>query len=522
LSSPCQILINIVNLLFYKQKKLKDLNQYNIKKTYNNSFENALFWVWQISFGLLLPLSSIFFIWNFFPTNFIGNNFLLRLFFHLSLVILVGGFWFLWIIFWGCWEDGFVEMMIKKYLLLPANSNTTVEIIIPEGFDYDVQNMISYFFYFKNSFRSQDVTKANIYQYGKWHSELTFDFIIQNKVLKIYSTFPRKKYTQFVEGIIRLFPGLIINSVPDPFASWSKEWKEGTQMNSLTEFAGYSFGLRTDGYKPFYKLSGLPKKPSWSSTDNILRGLKESINSDEIVVLQYNFMASPNELPNEKYIAEYEKWRQRMYNSFTPKRNGQQEGEAFAGILPIKERKKNEAYHWRANQTLVQTAIRIAGFSTKSRSGLMENLLDKFGDIFSGDNSREGGQRPEKKHITATSQKYFRHLNRAPEFQYIYDRYIYPSKLTETVLDQMAGPIYQKFYFPNENRLRKKNNYKSLIERDIEAPWDGFQFYSDPIAGAGLLQFPVSAYNPNSFYEKNIVGPAMNLQDNLYDDETDE
>jgi hypothetical protein len=466
-----------------------------------------------------MPAGSIYFVWKYFSIDNLSNDFFTRLFFHLCLVVLFGGFWVLWMLIWGVWDEGYIEMMIDKYLQLPANRNTTVEIIIPDGYNYEVHNMISYFFYFKNSFRSHDVTKANIYQYGKWHSQLTFDFVIQNKMLKIYSTFPRKKYTQFVEGIIRLFPGLIINSVTDPFEYWSKEWQEGNKIGACTEFAGFSFGLRTDGYKPFYKLSGLPKKPAWSSTDNILRALKESINMDEIIVLQYSFMASPNELPNEKYIEDYEKWRQRMYNSYTPKRGGKQEGEALAGILPEKERKKNEAYHWRANQTLVQTSIRIAGFSTYSRVGFMENLLDKFADIFSGDNSREGGQRPEKKHITATSQKYYRHFNRAPEFQYIYDRYIYPSKRTETVLDQIAGPLYEQLYFPNENRWRKKNNYRSLIERDIEAPWDGFKFYTDPIAGAGILQFPVSAYNPNSYYENNIEGPAMNLQDHLYDDE---
>jgi hypothetical protein len=498
------------------------LNQYNIKKTFDTSSQLILFWIWQILIGFILPVSSAFLVWRFFSVGSVPGDFFPRLFFHFCLVIVFGGFWFIWMLFWGSWDEGYIEMMIDKYISLPANQNTTVEIIIPEGFDYDVQNMISYFFYFKNSFRSHDVTKVNTYLYGKWHSKLTFDFVIQNKQLKIYTTFPRKKYTQFVEGIIRLFPGLIINSVADPFEDWPKEWKEGNKIGECTEFAGFSFGLRVDGYRPFYKLSGLPMKPSWSSTDNILRALKESINSDEIIVLQYTFMASPNELPNQKYKAEYEKWRQKMYNTYAPKRDGKVEGEALATIMPVKQRKKNEAYRWRANQTLVQTSVRIAGFSTRNRTGFMENLLDKFADVFSGDNSREGGQRPEKKHITATSQKYYRHVNRAPEFKYIYDRYIYPSPKTETILDQIAGPIYEQFYFPNENRLRKKNNYKSLIERDIEAPWDGFEFYTDPIAGAGILQFPVSAYNHNSYYDNNIQGPAMNLQDKIYDEDDED
>ena len=408
-------------------------------------------------------------------------------------------------------------MMQDRFFELPPNQNVTVELIIPEGFDYNTESMVSYFFYFKNSFRSHDVTRANIFQYGKWHSKLSFDFVIEHKTLKIYSTFPRKKYTQFIEGMIRFFPGIIINAVEDPFSRWPKEWKEGNKIGSATEFAGFSFGLRAAGYQPVFKPKGLPRKPSWSSTDNFLRAIKEAISVDEIIILQYTYMASPNELPNEKYIKDYEKWRQRLYNFYSPKRNGKLEGEALEVMLPEKEKVKNQAFRWRSHQTLVQTAIRVGAFCAPNRLGFVENLLDKLGDVFSGDNARNGSQRPEKKHITATSQKYFRHVNRAPEFQYIYDRYIYPSKQTDTIVDQAAGPLYEKYYFPNENRWRKKSNYSAMLRRDIEAPWDGFEFYSDPVSGAGMFQFPVSAYNPKSFYEENMEGPAQNLHDEIYD-----
>ncbi len=490
-----------------------------MKKSFDTNAQLAIFWVWQIFFSLILPVLSGFVLWRYFGFGDFGVGFLPQLFIHLCMVIILGGFWIWWILFWGTWDEGYVFMMHEKYYALPANENVTVEIIIPDGFDYDTHNMISYFFFFKNSFRSHDVTRANIYKYGKWHSQLTFDLVIQHGVLKIYSTFPRKKYTQFVEGIIRLFPGLIINLVQDPYQNWPQEWLSGNKIGSASEFAGYSFGLRSAGFNPIFKATGLPKKPSWSSTDNLLRALKESINEEETIVLQYSFMASPNELPNEQYIKDYDKWRQKLYNFYSPNRNGTKEGEVLDTMLPEKEKKKNEAYHWRANQTLVQTSIRIGAFCSPNRLGFMENILDKLGDVFSGDNARNGSQRPEKKHITATSQKYFRHVNRAPEYQYLYDRYLYPSEDSQTVLDQMAGPIYEKYYFPNENKWRKKVNYKCLIKRDIEAPWDGFHFYSDPVGGAGMFQFPVSAYNPNSYYEANIEGPPVTLYDKVYEPE---
>ena len=493
-----------------------------MRKNTSSNLDLGVLWIWQIFFGFVLPVMSSLFLWRYFAFGDFGSGFIPQLFIHLCMVIIFGGFWVWWMLFWGCWDEMIIHIMHQKYWAIPANNDATVEIIMPDGFDYDPQSMISYFFYFKNSFRSHDVTRANIYRSGKWHSQLTFDFIIQDRKLKIYTTFPRKKYTQFVEGIIRLFPGLTVNLVEDPYQNYPKEWIEGNKIGSATEFAGYSFGLRSAGFHPIFKVTGLPKKPSWSSTDNLLRALKESVNIDETIVLQYSFMASPNELPNEKYIKDYEKWRQKLYNRFSPVRNGKQEGEVLTTMLPEKEKKKNEAYHWRANQTLVQTSIRIGAFCSRSRLGFMENILDKLGDVFSGDNARNGSQRPEKKHITATSQKYFRHFNRAPEFQYLYDRYIYPSKDTETILDQAAGPIYEKYYFGNENRWRKKVNYKSLIERDIEAPWDGFQFYSDPVGGAGMFQFPVSAYNPNSYYEQNLEGPPVTLYDKVYEPDDDE
>ena len=501
---------------------VQDLNQYqqfNIKKPLNTNFETVLFCFWQTFFGFVIPLFSGLILWIFFNNSFAADGFLSKLILHLSLVTFFGGFWILWILFWAMWDEAYIELMFVKSDLIPSNGYFTLEIIIPEGFDYDTQNVISFMFYIKNAFRSNDITLNNMLQFGKFDTTLTFDFVIKDKKLKIYTTIARKKYTQLIEGMIRLFPGLIINLVDDPYKGWPAEWKEGSMVGSNTEFAGYAFGLRADGFHPFYKLSNIPKKANWSSLDNFLRNAKDSIRNNEIVVMQYVFMASKYGLPNEEYQTNYNQWRQKLYNRYTPKRSGKKEGEAFGALLPQKEILKNQAYYYRATQVLLQTSIKVGAFCTTDRLNYIENLIEKLGDIYSGDNSRVGRQRPEKKHIIATNQKYFRHQNKVPEFEYIYDRFIYPSKNANTVGDQFFGPFYEKYFYPNENRWRKKANYKSMIYREIASPWNGYEFYVDPIAGAGIFQFPVSAYNPNSYYPPAIPDPAENFMDRIYDRE---
>ncbi len=52
--------------------------------------------------------------------------------------------------------------------------------------------------------------------------------------------------------------------------------------------------------------------------------------------------------------------------------------------------------------------------------------------------------------------------------------------------------------------MEKTSNYKSIINRRISGPWTGFRFLTDPISGAGIFQFPLSAYNPESFPKSKV------------------
>lgn len=483
---------------------MDNFKQYNINKNLNTPYLRTLFCMWQIFFGVLVPFLSGLVLFNLLINISLINGFFLRLILHLSIVIFLGGFWVIWIIFWAMWDESFIVKQCEKYDSAPANLYSTLEIILPEGFDYDTESIISYFFFIKNTFRSVDSTFSNMLNYGKFDRTLTFDFVIKDKKLAIYATIARKQYTQFIEGMIRFFPGLVIGVVDNPYASWPSSWQEGCRVESNTEFAGYSFGLRIDGFHPFHKRNSLPKEAEWSSLDNFLRSAKESLNKNEILIFQYVFMASNSGLPNEKYKSDYNKWRQKLYDSYSPKRDGYTEGEVLGTLLPEEDVQINHSYHYRSQQPLLQTAIKVGAFCTVDRIDYLENLIEKLGNIFSGDNCRVGKQCPEKKHITATNQKYFRHDNKASEFQYVYDRYVFPSKNVNILLDRLFGPLYEKYYFPNENRYRKQANYKSLIYRRINGPWSGFRFYVDPISATGLFQLPVSTYNSNYSFKKEV------------------
>ena len=198
-------------------------DQYNVHKVIDAKRQWFIFGTAQTFFGIL-PFVSLLICGLLFTSLNPENSFLFRLFFHLNLAIAFGGFWVWWVKAWEQWDENFVIYLRQIYNSRPANKKVTVEINLPEELDYNPSNMVSFFFFFKNTFRSLDVTRANMYNYGKWHSNLAFDLIIHNKQTKIYATFPRKKYTQFLEGMVRLFPGVKIDIVEDPYKDWPSGW----------------------------------------------------------------------------------------------------------------------------------------------------------------------------------------------------------------------------------------------------------------------------------------------------------
>jgi hypothetical protein len=493
------------------------LNQYNIKQNYDNRSLTAVFWFGQLMM-LLGGLLAGWFVYLNFQNYLESRDFVFKLVYNLlAIAFLSFGFSVPRLLLWADWHEAYSMMMIHKYEHCEPNKPISIQIIIPDGYKYEVKNMMGLFYFIKNSFKSNDVNNTTMMKYGKWHSQITFDFVVHAGEIKMYATIPKKKYTQFVEGMIRIFPGITIEIKDDPYKEWPQKWVEGNNINGMTEFSGYSFGLLNAGFNPCYKIQSMPRNPSEGPSGNLLRLVKESINHEETVILQYIFMASPDTM-NAEFQDEFEHWRQRVYQEVSPTRNGKVEGEGLKSFMGAIEKDKVSAYHFRANQPLLQTSIRIGAICKRERLNFMDDLLEKAAIIFSNDGGRVGRQRPEKKHITDTHQKFFRQENLAPEFNYIYDRYIYPSKKENFIVDMYWGPLYEKLYYPNENRWRKKTNYESLIRRDIEAPWDGFEFQSDPITGAALFQLPLDSYQPGSYYQQKIQGgPPMNLYDSLYE-----
>ena len=492
-------------------------DQYNVHKVIDAKRQWFIFGTAQTFFSVL-PFVSLLICGLLFTSLNPENGFLFRLFFHLNLAIAFGGFWIWWIKAWEQWDENFVIYLRQIYNSRPANKKVTVEINLPEELDYNPSNMVSFFFFFKNTFRSLDVTRANMYNYGKWHSNLSFDIIIHNKQTKIYATFPRKKYTQFLEGMVRLFPGVKIDIVEDPYKDWPSGWVEGQRVEGYSDLCGFNFGLKTQGFEPLFKASDLPTKKGTSPLDNMLRSIRDSI-TDEKVITQFVFRANGNSLPYAQWQQQYADWRQELFDKYSPKdANGKLDSHAFEALLPIDEKEINEATRWRTHQTLVQTSVKIVALCQKEQVNYMENMLEKIGRVYYGNTSPIGDPGMEKKDITATNQKFFRHNNGAPEFQGVYDRYIFPPTSFSIVLDQFCEPIYNSMYYQKENLYRRKMLFKTLKGRDISAQWNGDKLLMDPINGAGIFQFPTKATSMMTFKDNFVTAPSMRMHEDVFND----
>ena len=492
-------------------------DQYNVHKVVDAKRQWFIFGTAQ-TFFTFLPFVSLLICILLFGSIGTESSFLIRLFFHLNLVIILGGFWIWWIKAWEQWDENFVIYMRKIYKSRPANKNVTVEINLPEELDYNPSNMISFFFFFKNTFRSLDVTRANMYNYGKWHSNLAFDIVIHNKITKIYATFPRKKYTQFLEGMVRLFPGVKIDIVEDLYKDWPQTWVEGQRVEGYSDVVGFNFGLKTAGFEALFKASDLPTKKGTSPLDNMLRSIRDSI-TDEKIITQFIFRANGNNLPYAEWQKQYANWRQDLFDKYSPRTaDGKLDSHAFEALLPHEEREVNEATRWRTHQTLVQSSVKIMALCQREQVNFMENMLEKIGRVYYGNTSPIGDPGMEKKDITSTNQKYYRPKNGAPEFNYVYDRYIFPPESMSVVIDQFAEPLYNKFYYKKENLLRRKKLYKTVISRDLNAQWNGDKLLMDPINGAGIFQFPTKATSMMTFKDNFVTAPSMRMHEDVFND----
>jgi hypothetical protein len=463
---------------------------------YDNKTESFHFAIWQsCTFGLTFVLGLVFTILLFGSSFSAGGLPFSKFFFWFFFTALMGGFMIFGLKMWENWDEKFTNIMKGKYYSLDRNKNICFELLIPEDHDYPGGNLVGFAFFFKNSFRSVNVDRSNLYMEGKWHSNLAFDFIIEKGKIRTFMRFPKKKYSQMVEGFTRFFPDVRFTPCEDPYKNYP-EWSENMVIDGYDSHCGFNFGFQVHAAEP---LDVAPPTTGRGPFDLMLRYLRDNLKNERTHV-QYVFRS--NKDCAHDFPDVFAKHRQKIFDRYAPKGVG---GEDFSKghpqglevMVPKSEIEFMQAYNDKAlGHPKAQTSLKFFSLCKKNDLGFTENTLDKAARVFYGNTSLQD-QGMEKKYITSTDQRYFHLNNYQPEAQPIYDCYWFPHSLP---LEMFLEPLYETYYYPNENRYRRYTLYNTILKRDINASWNGditlnstvdfsviFQIPSFTSMGSGLL-----------------------------------
>jgi hypothetical protein len=432
-----------------------------------------------------------------------------KLVFFLFLTYTAMGFWVFFAKLYEYWEESFTVFQRGKYNAKTSQKQITLQLHIPENYQYKPNTLISFFFYMGNAFKTTNVTKQVQYNYGRWFSNVTFDFIAHKGEIKSYVTIQRKKYNETIEMFKRFFPEVGIEDVDDPYKTWPKKWEEGVGADGFKNFVGFHLGnSQTNMYPVDWNLGvSISNMPM----DMMLRAVRD-IFPDQKIILQQVFRFNPgNHLGSQKkYQDEFAKLRQDMFDRYAPKKaDGGRDSHAFEALLPHSVVKGMDIVAQHLELAYPAFAYRVMALCTDEKQAqIVIQKLEKLARVYEG-NTQDGFycNSLDIKYITSTNQEYSTGNSVHPLFKGVYDTYVYPIGFGPQA-EAFISPLYEKYYYPNENRYRTKVNYSRLLARDSNAPWNGDWNITEAFAMAGFWQLPSMSRSPTQI---QIVQGSNNL-----------
>jgi hypothetical protein len=194
--------------------------------------------------------------------------------------------------------------------------------------------------------------------------------------------------------------------------------------------------------------------------------------------------------PNSEYHKEFEQWRLDILNQYAPEANGKLDTHAFEAFLPKWAHKAISDISNHLNLMYPSNTYRIVGLCMDADDEKVYQKLEKLCRVYQGNTWDDAGNDIEIKYLTATHQEYKNNrVSGNPKYQKIFDTYVFPDWFGDQ-FEAMMAPYYERYYYANENRLRRQVIYKSLIKRDILAPWNGDWNLTEALGLSGMFQFP--------------------------------
>jgi hypothetical protein len=429
------------------------------------------------------------------------------------------GFWVFFVKIHEYWENEFISLQRSKYGAKSPQKAMTVRVHIPESFEYDPNIFISFFFFMGNAFKTTNVTKQIMYNYGRWFSNVTFDQIIRNGHIETYMTFPQKKYNEVVEMYKRFFPILMIEPVEDPFKDWPKAWSDGANYLGYDRVVGFNLANSNSNTFPLCDATDL--NPSNMPMDMLMRAIRDTF-PDEIVVFQNVFRFNPGNWGGNKeseYHKEFEEWRMEILEQYAPKNGNKLDTHAFEAFLPQWAHKSLSKIAYHLNCMYPSYAYRVLALCHDANDELVFQKLEKLCRVYTGNTFDDGGNDVALMYLTATNQEYKKDKTAGNrKFQAIYDTFVFPDQFGDQ-FEAMISPLYETYYYPNENRYRRYNIYRTTLRRDINAPWNGDWNLTEAFGMSGFFQFPSQSSKSNPI--ESLVGAKLDLHKSVYIDSYD-
>ena len=436
--------------------------------------------------------------------------------FWMSMVILTGGQFVLNLKLWEYWDHSFINFQQDKYMSKPEHQKMTFKLTIPPNYDYTNHKIKILFAFFFNIFRASNININTAYNEGKWFHNLSFDYIIENGQITSYITFPKKMAIKILEAFKIVFPEIKLSPAKDPFKS---DFFQNGNQNINNNIAGFSVAPKYSNLispAPLEHLTNNKKQ-----INNLLQYIKNNSNSntnfndnsateDVKYIVQYNFRFD-DRTDYQKYHDEFDVLLQELFVKYGAKKlmetldktkdPSNLNEEMFHTVFPQAEQDRLNIMFNRLRTVWWHCSLRVMAIHNplsysynsddlKLARDQSDDFLDKaFRTIF--DTPSESQSSLEKKYLTATNQSYFNHKTNfqnitQPETAHLYDNFYFPNLATEPYI----APFYNNFYFPNENKHRRLQLYRTLLKRDVMAPWGGNTFLVDLNSITGCFQFP--------------------------------
>jgi hypothetical protein len=464
-------------------------DQTTMKRLPGTKFWFSVFGLFGLILLIVLPVLTVLSLYNF-GFYLLNAGSATKLIFFLLVVYSSFGFLFLSLKMWEYWDSRFMLHQIIKYKSTPKEKAVTFELLIPPNYHYDPSILTGFFYFLGNIFRSSNITRNIQYNYGRCTSDITFDFIAQNGQLRTYITFPFKKINQVQEAFKRFFPQIQLQQIDNPYSNWPKEWDSKLGVEGFHDLIGFSIGNSKSNIYPTLMPATMDinKMPM----DMLMLAFRDLFPNQK-VIFQQIFKFDTNNAITDNPLAktEFDQFRQDIFDQYAPFNDRKEKDQhAFGVLMPnMTTTLSNIARHFEVAYPTYSYKIIVFCKDEQESAQLVKNVekivtayTDSVGDFF-------GSNYISLQYITSNKQQYRGINSIPPQAKSVFDTFVYPNQFSPQI-ESIFAQLYQKYFYPNENRYRSKVNYSGLTRRDADIAWFANWNLTSPLSIPAWFQLP--------------------------------